>query len=72
MKYYSPEQIAEQYSLNPATVRKWLREGKLKAIKMGGLWRISEEALQEFIDQDRKEANQRMFNKWVEEGKKEG
>ncbi len=71
MKYYSPEDIAEQYNLNPATVRKWIREGKLKAIKMGALWRVSEEALQEFTRQDKKESAERMFNQWVENEEKE-
>jgi excisionase family DNA binding protein len=49
MKYYSPEEIAEMYSLKPGTVRKWIREGKLKAVKLGALWRISEEERQRFI-----------------------
>jgi excisionase family DNA binding protein len=48
-KYYSPEEIAEQFNLKPATVRKWIRQGKLKAIKLGRLWRIPEEELQRFI-----------------------
>ena len=52
MTYYSPEEIAEHYSLKPATVRKWIREGKLKAVKLGHLWRVPEEALQEFIKQE--------------------
>ncbi len=55
MRYYSPEQIAEQYNLNQATVRKWIREGKLKAVKLGALWRVSEEALQDFTGQGNKE-----------------
>jgi len=50
MKYYSPEEISAQFSVKQATVRKWLREGKLKALKLGGLWRISEDQLQEFIE----------------------
>ncbi len=49
MKYYSAEEIGEQYNIKPATVRKWIREGKLKAVKLGHLWRVSEEQLQEFI-----------------------
>jgi excisionase family DNA binding protein len=48
-KYYSPEEMAEQFNLKPATVRKWIRQGQLKAIKLGGLWRISEEELQRFV-----------------------
>jgi excisionase family DNA binding protein len=49
VKYYSPEDISKKYNVNPATVRKWIREGKLEAVKLGVLWRISETALQEFV-----------------------
>jgi len=49
MKYYSPEEVGEQFNVKPATIRKWIREGKLKALKLGGLWRITEEELQRFI-----------------------
>lgn len=58
MKYYSPEDVAEQYNVNPATVRKWIREDKLKAIKMGALWRIPEEELQRFINQGKSRAGE--------------
>ena len=50
MKYYSPEEVGEQFNVKPATIRKWIREGKLKALKLGGLWRITEEELQRFIN----------------------
>ena len=49
MKYYSPEEIAEQFNLQAQTVRLWIRQGKLKAVKLGALWRVSEEELQRFI-----------------------
>jgi excisionase family DNA binding protein len=49
MKYYSPEEIAEQFNLQAQTVRLWIRQGKLKAIKLGNLWRISEEEMERFI-----------------------
>jgi excisionase family DNA binding protein len=71
MKYYSPEEIAEQFNLKPGTVRKWIREGKLKAVKLGHLWRIREDDLNNFVNQDKKESAARMFNQWVEDGKKE-
>lgn len=72
MKYYSTEEIAEMYNLKPVTIRNWITRGKLKAIKLGHLWRISEEELQRFVGQDKKDSKNRMFNQWVEEGKKEG
>jgi excisionase family DNA binding protein len=55
MKYYSPDEIGEQFNVKAGTVRKWIREGKLQALKLGGLYRISEEQLQEFVKQDKQE-----------------
>ena len=43
-------QVATKLEVHPETVRTWLREGKLKGIKIGArLWRIPEEALDEFL-----------------------
>jgi excisionase family DNA binding protein len=50
MKYFSPDEIGEQFNVKPGTVRKWIADGKLKALKLGGLLRISEESLQKFIE----------------------
>jgi excisionase family DNA binding protein len=30
------EQVAERLQVNPETVRRWLREGKLKGVMLGG------------------------------------
>jgi len=35
-RYYSPEEVAEKYNVSGVVMRKWLREGKLKGIKLGG------------------------------------
>jgi excisionase family DNA binding protein len=48
-KYYTPSEIAKKYNLKEGTVRKWLYLGELKGIKLKGLWRIPESALQEFL-----------------------
>ena len=49
-RYYSPEEVAEKYNVSGVVVRKWLREGKLKGIKLGGkIWRIPEEELEQFV-----------------------
>jgi len=66
MKHYSTEEVSEQYNIKPATIRKWIREGKLRAVKLGHLWRIREDDLNEFIKQDKKESAQRMFEQWKE------
>ena len=47
--YYSPEDIANNFNIKADTVRKWIRDGKLKAVKLGRMWRVSENSLQEFI-----------------------
>lgn len=47
--YYTPQEIAQTFKVKKSTVYFWIREGKLKAIKMGNLVRIPEKALREFI-----------------------
>ena len=49
-KWLTPDRAAEEYNLKAGTIRKWLRQGKLKGFKVGGsLWRISETELERFI-----------------------
>ncbi|WP_158606896.1 helix-turn-helix domain-containing protein [Paenibacillus ginsengarvi] len=40
---YTVEQIAGLLELHPRTIRRFIREGKLEAVKVGGEWRIREE-----------------------------
>ena len=45
-KYLTPNQVASILQVDVATVRKWLRSGKLKGFKLSPkIWRISEVAL---------------------------
>lgn len=46
------DQVAERLKVNEQSVRRWLREGKLKGVAFGGRtgWRISEDDLQAFLD----------------------
>lgn len=48
-KYLSPEEIANKYNVKADTVRKWIRERKIKAAKLGRVWRVLESDLDEFI-----------------------
>ncbi len=50
MRLLKPEEAAEILGVNLGTVRRWLREGKLKGVKVGRLWRITEEDLKAFIE----------------------
>lgn len=47
-RFYTCEEIAEIYGVKITTVWAWIREGKLKAMKLGKNYRISKEALPEF------------------------
>lgn len=48
----TPEQVAEELQINIHTIWNWLRQGKLKGKKMGRLWRIPRENLDEFLGVD--------------------
>jgi len=43
-------EVAERLRVSPATVYRWVRRGKLEALRIGGTTRIEEEALSEFIE----------------------
>jgi excisionase family DNA binding protein len=46
---YSLQEIAEKFNIKPRTVAAWIRQGKLKAIKLGDLWRVHKADLEAFI-----------------------
>ena len=46
-------QIAEKLQVHPATVRGWIREGKLNAVRFGGRnVRVQEDDLNIFLNKD--------------------
>ena len=45
----SIKQVAKELNVSIRTVYKFIREGRLKAVKLGYLWRIREEDFDEFI-----------------------
>ncbi len=49
MKLLSIAEAAERLNIKEDTLRKWLKEGKIKGIKLGKLWRIREEEIEELI-----------------------
>jgi len=48
-KFYSPREVANKYNVSSQAVTKWIKQGKLKAVKLGGIWRIPQSALDEFV-----------------------
>lgn len=61
-EYYTIKQIAIVLKVHPLTVRRYIREGKLKASRVGGNIRISLNDLrnftQTFVPQARQQRNQ--------------
>lgn len=49
--YYRPQEVADKLNVAIGTVWRWIREGKLEAIKLGpSTYRISPEAFTAFIE----------------------
>lgn len=49
-KYYTVEQISEMLKIHPKTIQRYIREGKLRANKIGKSWRITGHDLSVFIE----------------------
>lgn len=47
--YYTPEEIAERFKVTSNAVRQWIRQGQLKFVMLGSVYRISQSALDEFL-----------------------
>jgi excisionase family DNA binding protein len=48
-RYFSPDDVAHKLNVKPLTVRRWLKGGKLKGLKVGRLWRVRESELEAFL-----------------------
>lgn len=49
-KYYTVDEIAEMIKIHPKTVQRYIREGRLKATKVGKSWRVSGHDLSVFTE----------------------
>jgi excisionase family DNA binding protein len=65
IKVYTLDEVAGIIKVTRRTLYTYLKEGKLKAVKIGKYWRVSEEALKVFIstgttvaDANRRKENQ--------------
>lgn len=52
VKTYTVEEIAKQLDISPRTVREYIRKGKLKAVKVGNKYIISEDNYRHFVNGD--------------------
>jgi len=48
-KFYSVDEAADKIGVHPKTVRRYIFSGKLEALKVGGQWRVYEEAMDKFM-----------------------
>lgn len=46
---YTVDEVAKALKLNPYTVRRLVREGKIPAFKIGGQWRFRKDEIDRFI-----------------------
>lgn len=47
---YTVEQVAEQLGVSVRTIREYVREGKIKAVKVGNKYIISEDNFRDFVN----------------------
>jgi excisionase family DNA binding protein len=59
MEFFTVNEIAERLKVHPATVKRWLREGRLGGVPLGDRagWRITEADLRAFLDRQREQGS---------------
>ncbi len=40
-QYYTTTEVAKLFVVRPRTVQQWIKNGKLRAIKINGFWRVA-------------------------------
>jgi len=50
--YYTVEQISDMLNIHPKTIQRYIREGRLRAAKIGKSWRITGHDLSVFVESD--------------------
>lgn len=49
-EYYTVEQISKMLNIHPKTIQRYIREGRLRATKVGKSWRITGHNLSVFVE----------------------
>lgn len=58
MTIYTVKEVSDILGITQITIREYIKQGKLKAKKIAGVWRITGESLRDFLS-ERKETEQR-------------
>ncbi len=53
-------QTAKRFTVGHRTVRRWISAGKLRALWLGGVWRVREEDLRQFVEDNERERNNQL------------
>ncbi len=55
MEYLTVADVANRLKVHPATVKRWLRDGKMGGVLLGDRagWRVSEDDLTRFLESQR-------------------
>lgn len=51
-EYYTVEQVSGMLSIHPKTIQRYIREGRLRAAKIGKSWRITGHDLSTFVESE--------------------
>jgi excisionase family DNA binding protein len=54
IKMYDLQELSEKLGISVVSLREWIRQGKLKAKKIGVKYYVSEDSLIEFLKEDSK------------------
>lgn len=60
IKVFDIIDIANMFQVTPQTIRRYIREGKLEANKMGTRWFITDEALKKYLSHNAAKSNQEL------------
>jgi excisionase family DNA binding protein len=50
-RYYTPPELAALYKVTRQAIWKWIREGRINAIRLGSAYRISETEWAKFLQE---------------------
>lgn len=53
-KFYTVDDISNMLGMHQKTIQRYIREGKLRAVKVGKAWRISGHDLSRFMESNKK------------------
>jgi excisionase family DNA binding protein len=58
MDIYSLREVAQQLRISEPTARDLLRSGQLRSVRVGSQWRVTDQAVREFLHEDARQPHQ--------------